>query len=57
LVDPGDAAALGQYLNLLMEDRELLKRLSLTAHQVGASHPTWDESAALTRTFLQSFLE
>jgi glycosyltransferase involved in cell wall biosynthesis len=56
LVDPGDAAALARYIRLLMEDRELLKRLSLTAHQVGASHPTWEESAALTRAFLQSFL-
>jgi glycosyltransferase involved in cell wall biosynthesis len=56
LVPPGDAAALARYISLLMEDRELLKRLSLTAHQVGASHPTWNESAALTRAFLQSFL-
>jgi glycosyltransferase involved in cell wall biosynthesis len=56
LVPPGDAAALARYLSLLMEDRELLKRLSLTAHQVGVSHHTWKESAALTRAFLQSFL-
>lgn len=57
LVDPGDTAALARYISLLMEDRELLKRLSLTAHQVGASHPTWNESASLTRAFLRSFLE
>jgi glycosyltransferase involved in cell wall biosynthesis len=56
LVPPGDAATLARYISLLMEDRELLKRLSLTAHQVGASHLTWKESAALTRAFLQSFL-
>jgi glycosyltransferase involved in cell wall biosynthesis len=56
LVPPGDAAALARYISLLMEDRELLKRLSLTAHQVGASHPTWKESAASARAFLWSFL-
>jgi glycosyltransferase involved in cell wall biosynthesis len=56
LVPPGDAAALARYISLLMEDRELLKRLSLTAHQVGASHPTWNESAAQARAFLRSFL-
>jgi len=56
LVEPGDAAALARYLRLLMEDRELLKRLSLTAHEVGARHPTWNESAAQVRAFLQGFL-
>ena len=39
-----------------MEDRELLKRMSLTAHRTAAAHPTWNESAARARAFLQSFL-
>jgi glycosyltransferase involved in cell wall biosynthesis len=56
LVPPGDAAALARYISLLMEDRELLKRLSLTAHRCAAAHPTWNDSAALGRAFLQSFL-
>ena len=54
---PGDAAALARYISLLMEDRELLlKRLSLAAHRAAAAHPTWNESAARVRAFLQSFL-
>ena len=56
LVDPGDAAALARCISLLMEDRELLKRLSLAAHRSAAAHPTWSESAARGRTFLQSLL-
>ena len=57
LVPPGDAAALARSISLLMEDRELLKRLSLAAHRSAAAHPTWNESAARGRAFLQSFLE
>jgi len=56
LVPPGDAAALARCISLLMEDRELLKRLSLAAHRSVAAHPTWNESAARGRAFLQSFL-
>jgi glycosyltransferase involved in cell wall biosynthesis len=56
LVPPGDAAALARSISLLMEDRELLKRLSLAAHRSAAAHPTWNESAARGRAFLQSFL-
>jgi len=57
LVPPGDAAALTRYIRLLMEDRELLLRLSLAAHTSAAAHPTWNESAAAARAFLRSFLE
>jgi glycosyltransferase involved in cell wall biosynthesis len=57
LAPPGDAAALARSISLLMADRELLKRLSLTARRAAAAHPTWDESAARARAFLQSFLE
>ena len=56
LVPPRDAAALARSINLLMEDRELLKRMSLTAHLRAAAHPTWNESAASVRAFLHSFL-
>jgi glycosyltransferase involved in cell wall biosynthesis len=53
LAPPGDAAALARCIRFLMEDRELLKRLSLTAHRAAAAHPTWNESAARVRAFLQ----
>ena len=56
LVPPGDIAALARCISLLMEDRELLKRLSLTAHRSAAAHPTWNESATRARAFIQSFL-
>jgi glycosyltransferase involved in cell wall biosynthesis len=55
LVPPGNAAALARYISLLMEDRELLMRLSLNAHRDAAVHPTWNESAARVRAFLQGF--
>jgi glycosyltransferase involved in cell wall biosynthesis len=56
LVPPGDAAALARSLSLLMEDRELLARMSLTAHRRAAAHATWNDSAARARGFLQSFI-
>jgi glycosyltransferase involved in cell wall biosynthesis len=56
LVPPGDVAALARSISLVIEDRELLKRLSLTAHSSAAAHLTWNESAARVRAFLQSFL-
>jgi glycosyltransferase involved in cell wall biosynthesis len=56
LVPPGDPAALARSLSLLMEDRELLTRMSLTAQRRAAAHPTWNESAARARAFIQSFL-
>ena len=56
LAPPGDAAALARYISLLMTDRELLQRMSLTAYGSAAAHPTWDDSAARARVFIQSFL-
>jgi glycosyltransferase involved in cell wall biosynthesis len=55
LVPSGDAAALARYISLLMGDRELLMCLSLNAHRDAAVHPTWSESAARVRAFLQGF--
>jgi glycosyltransferase involved in cell wall biosynthesis len=56
LVDPGDAASLTRCLNTLLTDRRLLAEMSLAAHQRAARHPTWNESAARIRAFLQNLL-
>ena len=57
LVAPGDAAALAQCLKTLMKDRQLLLKMSLAAQRRAAAHPTWNESAARVRGFLQGLLE
>ncbi len=49
LTPPGDPAALSRRLASLMQDRELLARLSLAALAGAASHPTWEASAAQVR--------
>lgn len=56
LVPPGNPEALAQYLELLIRDRDLLLKMSLAAHQSAAAHPTWNDSAARVRGFLQSFI-
>ncbi|MFZ5450041.1 MAG: glycosyltransferase family 4 protein [Thermodesulfobacteriota bacterium] len=56
LVDPGDSATLAQCLEALMMDRQRLLEMSLASHQYAAAHPTWNESSAQVRAFLQSFL-
>ncbi len=52
LTPPGDPAILSGRLATLMQDRELLRRLSLAALAQAASHPTWEASAARVREFL-----
>jgi glycosyltransferase involved in cell wall biosynthesis len=56
LVDPGDANGLAQCLRTLMTDRRRLADMSLAAHRRAAAHPTWNDSAARIRTFLQDLL-
>jgi glycosyltransferase involved in cell wall biosynthesis len=56
LVDPGDAATLAQCLKALMTDRKLLLEMSLAACQSAAGHPTWNDSAARVRAFLQGLV-
>jgi glycosyltransferase involved in cell wall biosynthesis len=55
LVPPGDAAALRQCLNRLLQDRSRLTAMSLAALKSSAGHPTWRQSAALVRRFLHRF--
>ena len=56
LVPPGNPEALAHHIELLIGDRELLLKMSLAAHQAAAAHPTWNDSAARARAFLQNFL-
>ena len=56
LVPPGNPEALAHHIELLIRDRELLLKMSLAAHQSAAAHPTWNDSAARVRGFLQSFI-
>jgi glycosyltransferase involved in cell wall biosynthesis len=50
---PDTPAILAQHLYLLAEDRRLLLRLGLAAHKRFHAHPTWAESMASVRVFLQ----
>ena len=56
LVPPGNPEALAHHIELLIRNRELLLKMSLAAHGSAAAHPTWNDSAARVRGFLQSFM-
>ena len=56
LAPPGDPATLSRLLKSLLENRDLLVRLSLAALTHAASQPTWKESAARVREFLVDLL-
>jgi glycosyltransferase involved in cell wall biosynthesis len=56
LTRPADAEMLAGYLRELNEDRGRLVEMSLAAHRHVAAHPTWDESFAAVRDFLQERL-
>ena len=55
LVPPGNTAALARGLASLMQNRDLLVRLSLAALASSAFHPTWEGSANTVREFLHGF--
>ena len=57
LVSPGDAKTLADRLSALANDRELLARMSVSALARYRQQPTWNETAATIRAFLQSFLQ
>lgn len=54
LIPPGDAAALAERIGELAADRERLVRMSAAARTRFARHPTWEQSTASIRAFLQS---
>ncbi len=52
LVQPHDVFGLTVHLTRLVEDRDLLERLSLTAFEAFHSHPSWEQSMAAIESFL-----
>jgi glycosyltransferase involved in cell wall biosynthesis len=56
LIPPGNPEALAHHIELLIRDRELLLKMSLAAQRAAAARPTWNDSAARVRAFLQNFL-
>lgn len=54
LIEPEDHAALGDLLQTLHHDRQLLARLGANALQAYAAHPRWETSCAAIRAFLSS---
>jgi len=54
LVPPGDVAALAGHIAALAADRERLAQMSAAARDRFARHPTWEQTTASIRAFLQS---
>ena len=54
LVLPGETAVLGQHIQQLSQDRQLLIQMSLAAYQRYTQHPTWRDSTSRMRHFLQN---
>lgn len=53
LVDPGDTVTLSARVNTLIDNPLLLTRMAEAARQRFAQHPTWADSMARIRSFLQ----
>ncbi len=56
LVTPGDARAIAAHVGSLISDRGKLVRMGLAALNRYAAHPTWNESAATIRSFLEEMV-
>ena len=54
LIEPNDSNALAAHISTLASNRELLAQLSLNARQRYLQQPSWNETAAQIRAFLQS---
>jgi glycosyltransferase involved in cell wall biosynthesis len=54
LVPPGDSWSLARRIESLIEDRDLLGRLSLTALEAFDAHPRWDASMGRVEEFLRA---
>ncbi|MBK9207515.1 MAG: glycosyltransferase family 4 protein [Anaerolineales bacterium] len=54
LIQPNDSTTLAKHISTLASNRELLTQLSLNARQRYTQQPSWNETAAHIRAFLQS---
>ena len=52
LIAPNDSTALAEYIRLLINDRERLLKMSLSAREKFLSHPTWEQSLETIRAFI-----
>lgn len=52
LLQPGDAAGLAAHLRRLADDPALRRRMGTQARQSFQDHPTWQDTAAVVRSFL-----
>ena len=52
LIDPGDSSRLAEHIDNLVQDRELLLKMSLAALDHFYSHPTWEDTCAKIHQFL-----
>jgi glycosyltransferase involved in cell wall biosynthesis len=55
LVPPDDAPSLGHRMDELLEDRELVARMSLEARDAFSTHPRWNESMKKIESFLCTY--
>ena len=51
-LSPNNSISMAKHLALLIQNRRLLLRLSLAAHERFQTHPTWEESLCAARDFL-----
>lgn len=57
LILPGDSTLLRDLLSQVIEDRELLERMSQAALERFQSYPTWEDSISKIRNFLENMLK
>lgn len=57
LIPPGDRNQLVIYLSQLIDDRELLARMSLAAREKYLRHPSWEETTGKIRSFLMEVIQ
>ena len=57
LIQVGDTAVLAHHLQTLLEDRSLLVKMALSAHERFLCYPTWADSMAKIEQFLLEIVE